>query len=68
MIERQDSESIEDILRALICICATRVFRKVFVQRNLMKRMRNRDGWYVIDENIDEGRGVGFLDDLLLGV
>jgi hypothetical protein len=68
MISRHDSESIEDILRGLICISAARVFWKVLVQRNLMERMRNRDGWCVMKENIDEGRGVEFPDDLLVGV
>jgi hypothetical protein len=36
MIERY--ELIEDILRAFICIGATRVLRKVFVQRYLAQK------------------------------
>jgi hypothetical protein len=59
MLELERQELIEYILRALVCICTTRVFRKVFVQRSLMKRMRNRDGRRVINENIEEGRGTG---------
>jgi len=53
-------ELISDITGAFIGVCSTHIFRKVFVQRNLKKRMRNRDDRYVVNENIDEGRGVGF--------
>jgi hypothetical protein len=52
-------ELISDITGAFIDVCSAHIFRKVFVQRNLMKRMRNRDDRYVGNEGIDEGRAVG---------
>jgi hypothetical protein len=52
MVERY--ESIEDVLRAVICIRATRVFRKVIDQRDLnakegrkktVVRVNRMDAW-----------------------
>jgi hypothetical protein len=57
-------ELISDITGGFVDVCSTHIFRKVFVQRNLMKRMRNSDDRYVVNENIDGG----ISENLLLGV
>jgi hypothetical protein len=59
-------ESISDITGAFNDVRSTHIFRKVFVQRNLMERIRNRDDRCALTENKDEGRREGFPTTYLL--